>query len=194
VWVIHNKIHPSQSCVVGQLNSIEKTPKIFYSLHYRQSKNPAKAFVNPFIMEEAVAGTSAVATEIDIDIDNIIDSIDPIGALFDPSTPNTEVPTSITCNSNRSPRDKSIRDMVNKEDAFNRIPVMAPILALILGVHFLGEHISLKMGPFAPFSATIQRLSKTCALLSKKRSEGCFVWAAPSLLLARTYFIIAFFG
>jgi hypothetical protein len=24
-----------------------------------------------------------------------------------------------------------------------------------------------------------------------KRSEGCFVWAAPSLLLAPTYFIIA---
>jgi hypothetical protein len=67
---------------------------------------------------------SAVAPKIDldldngIDVDNLIDSIDPIGAPFDPSTPNTEVPTSITCNPNRSPRDKSIRDMVNKEDAF----------------------------------------------------------------------------
>jgi hypothetical protein len=73
---------------------------------------------------------------------------------------------------------------------FNRIPVLAPIL----GVHFMGEHISLKMGPFAPFSATIQRLSKTRAFLSKKRSEGCFVWAAPSLPLAHTYFIIALFS
>jgi hypothetical protein len=38
-------------------------------------------------------------------------------------------------------------------DVVNRIPVMAPILAQILGVHFLGEHMSLKMGPFAPFSS-----------------------------------------
>jgi hypothetical protein len=51
--------------------------------------------------------------------ENLIDSIDPIGAPFDPSTPNTEVPTSITCNPDRSPRDRSIRDMVNKEDAFH---------------------------------------------------------------------------
>jgi hypothetical protein len=64
-------------------------------------------------------------------------------------------------------------------------------MAPILGVHFFRGHISLKMGRIAPFLATIQRLSKTCGFLSKKRSEGCFVWAAPSLLLARTYFIIA---
>jgi hypothetical protein len=57
---------------------------------------------------------------------------------------------------------------------------MAPILAPILGVQFLGEH-TLKMGPFAPFSATIQALSST---------RGRFVWTAPSLSLARTYFII----
>jgi hypothetical protein len=75
-------------------------------------------------MEEAVAGTSAVAPEIDIDIDNIIDvddlvdSIIPIGA--DPSTPNTEVPTSIVCNPDRSPRDKSIKDMKSKEDTFKK--------------------------------------------------------------------------
>jgi hypothetical protein len=68
---------------------------------------------------------------------------------------------------------------------------MAPILAPLLRVHFFRGHISLKMGRFAPFLATIQRLSKTCAFLSKKRSKGCFVWAAPSLLLAPTYFIIA---
>jgi hypothetical protein len=77
-------------------------------------------------MEEAVAGTSAVAPEsviniddIDIDVDNLANEVDPIGAAFHPRTPNTEVPTSITCNPNRSPRDKSIRDMKNKEDAFD---------------------------------------------------------------------------
>jgi hypothetical protein len=67
---------------------------------------------------------------------------------------------------------------------------MAPILAPLLGVHFFRGHISLKNGKFCPLLATIQRLSKTCAFLSKKRSIGCFVWAAPSLLLALTYFII----
>jgi hypothetical protein len=58
--------------------------------------------------------------DVGIDVDNLINSIDPIGAPFDPSTPNTvvEVPTSIICNPNRSPRDKSIRDMVNNEDEF----------------------------------------------------------------------------
>jgi hypothetical protein len=45
------------------------------------------------------------------------------------------------------------------------------------------------MGPFAPFLATKQPFSSARAFLSEKRSEGCFVWAAPSLLLARTYFI-----
>jgi hypothetical protein len=68
-------------------------------------------------MEEAVGATSTVAPlegiksviDIDIDIDadvdadNLIDSIGPIGAPFDPSTPTTLVPTSITCNPNRSP-------------------------------------------------------------------------------------------
>jgi hypothetical protein len=112
--------------VVGQLNFIEKTPEFFYFFHYRQSKNPATAFDNLFIMEEAVASTSAVAPKsvintdnIDIDVDNLVDEVDPIGAAFDPRTPNTEVPTSITCNPNRSPRDKSIRDTKNKEDAFD---------------------------------------------------------------------------
>jgi hypothetical protein len=82
-------------------------------------------------MEEAVAGTSTVTPlpgiesvvnidDIDIDINDLVDSIIPIGAPFDPSTPNTEVPTSITWYPNRSPRDKSIRDMVNKEDAFEK--------------------------------------------------------------------------
>jgi hypothetical protein len=48
-------------------------------------------------MEEAVAGTSTVApldgTE-SIDVNNLITDVDPIGAAFDPRTPNSvEVPT-----------------------------------------------------------------------------------------------------
>jgi hypothetical protein len=77
-------------------------------------------------MEKAVGTTSTVAPlggiesiDDEIDVDNLIDSIDPIGAPFDPSTPTiVDVPTSITSNTNRSPRDKSISDMKNKEDAF----------------------------------------------------------------------------
>jgi hypothetical protein len=45
----------------------------------------------------------------------------------------------------------------------NRILIMVPILAQILGVHFFGGHISLKNVKFSPFLATIQALSKTCA-------------------------------
>jgi hypothetical protein len=53
-------------------------------------------------------------------VDDLIDNVDPIGAAHDPQTPNTvEVPTSIVCNPNRSPRDKSIKDTKNKEDAFD---------------------------------------------------------------------------
>jgi hypothetical protein len=78
-------------------------------------------------MEEAVASTSAVAPvegieSIDdiVDVDNLIKDINPIGAGYDPRTPTTvEVPTSITCNPDKSPRDKSIKDRKNKEDAFD---------------------------------------------------------------------------
>jgi hypothetical protein len=68
-------------------------------------------------MEEAVAGTSTV-TPLDgtesIDADNLITDVDPIGAAFDPRTPNSvEVP-------DRSLRDKTIRDMLNKEEAFEK--------------------------------------------------------------------------
>jgi hypothetical protein len=119
VRVIHILIHPSQYHSDGRLNSIGKTPEHFHSLYYPQRKNPAKAFDNLFIMEEAVDGTTGGAPESVINIADIND-VDPIGDAFDPSTPNSvEVPTSITCNTDRSPRDKSIRDMVNKEDAFD---------------------------------------------------------------------------
>jgi hypothetical protein len=107
VRVNRNNIHPSQYHGIGGLNSIGKTPKQFHYLYYPQRKNPAKAFDILFIMEAAVAGTSAVPPEsliniddIDIDVDDLVDSIIPIGAPFDASTPNTEVPTSITCNPN----------------------------------------------------------------------------------------------
>jgi hypothetical protein len=40
------------------------------------------------------------------------------------------------------------------------------------GYIFGGANFPQKMGRFPPFSAAIQRLSKTCAFLSKKRSEG----------------------
>jgi hypothetical protein len=47
----------------------------------------------------------------------------------------------------------------------NRIPVMAPISAPVLGGHFLGGVYPSKMGRFAPFLATIQAISKTCVFL-----------------------------
>jgi hypothetical protein len=61
---------------------------------------------------------------------------------------------------------------------------MAPILAPILGVHFFRGHISLKNRTYYPLLDRIQPLSKTRVFLYKKRSEGCFVWATPSLMLA----------
>jgi hypothetical protein len=80
-------------------------------------------------MEEAVAGTSTVAplrgieSEIYLDdgiyVENLIDSIDPIGADYNVRAPVEEVPASIDCNPNKSPRDKSIKDMKNKEDTFD---------------------------------------------------------------------------
>jgi hypothetical protein len=91
VRVIQYKIHPSQLISLRHLISIEKTPERFCSFLYRQRKNPAKAFVHPFIMEEGVAGTGTVAPvegiesiDIGIDMDNLIDDIDPtIGADYD---------------------------------------------------------------------------------------------------------------
>jgi hypothetical protein len=54
-------------------------------------------------------------------VNNFVDIIDPIGAPFDPRTPNSvEVLTYIVCNPDRSPRDKSIKYMKSKEDAFEK--------------------------------------------------------------------------
>jgi hypothetical protein len=47
----------------------------------------------------------------------------------------------------------------------NRIPVMAPISAPILGSVFFWGIFPSKMGRFAPFLATIQALSKTRVFL-----------------------------
>jgi hypothetical protein len=52
-------------------------------------------------------------------------------------------------------------------DSGSSIPVMAPIL----GVHFWGSIFPSKMGPFAPFSATIQALSRTRAFLQSKNEQ-----------------------
>jgi hypothetical protein len=54
------------------------------------------------------------------------------------------------------------------------------------GNFFLGGIFPSKMRRFAPFLATIQALSKTCVFLFNKRSEGCFVSDAPSLVIAPT--------
>jgi hypothetical protein len=64
VRVIQIIIHPSPYHSIGRLNSIGKTPEHFYSLYYPQRKNPAKAFDNLFIMEEAVAGTTGGPPEL----------------------------------------------------------------------------------------------------------------------------------
>jgi hypothetical protein len=49
--------------------------------------------------------------------------------------------------------------------SINRIPVMAPILAPLLGIHFFRGHISLNNGTFCPLLATIQALSRARAFL-----------------------------
>jgi hypothetical protein len=90
----------------------------------------------------------------------------------------------------------------------NRIPVMAPLLAPILRVHFFRGHISLKNGTFCPlFSHDSSSFKGTGFLTRLKvlpdalygphlhcRSHRPFVWAASSLSLAPTYFIIAPFS
>jgi hypothetical protein len=49
---------------------------------------------------------------------------------------------------------------------------MAPLMGPKKGFHFFRGHISLRMGPFAPFLATLQALSKTYAfLLSEKKQR-----------------------
>jgi hypothetical protein len=67
----------------------------------------------------------------------------------------------------------------------NRIPVMAPILAPLLGVHFWGEYISLKNGTFCPFSATIQALSRTRAYLLRG-NERKLLCMGRTFTVART--------
>jgi hypothetical protein len=89
VRVIHIIVQPSQLISLRHLNSIGKTPEHFHSLYYPQRKNPAKAFDNLFIMEEAVAGTPGTTGDAPESVINIADinDVDPIGDAFDPSTP-----------------------------------------------------------------------------------------------------------
>jgi hypothetical protein len=58
---------------------------------------------------------------------------------------------------------------------FNSFQANALLTAHEKGVHFLGEHISLKNGTFSPFLATIQPLSKTRVFLlsENKRRLHC---------------------
>jgi hypothetical protein len=55
-----------------------------------------------------------------------------------------------------------IREEDNK---FNSFQANAPLTVHEKGVHFWGSMFPSKMGPFAPFSATIQALSRTRAFL-----------------------------
>jgi hypothetical protein len=72
--------------------------------------------------------------------------------------------------------------------SLNRIPVMAPILAPILGVHFWGSIFSSKMGPFAPFPATIQALSRTRAFLQSE-NERKLLCMGHTFTVARPYLV-----
>ena len=74
-------------------------------------------------MEEASTGTSAITPLEDADADdvanvnNLIEAVDlTVGADLNLRvTSAVEAPTSIVCNPNRSPRDRSMKGMKNKE-------------------------------------------------------------------------------
>ena len=78
-------------------------------------------------MEEAATSASTVAPLEDVDVDNIIDigdlieAGDPtVGAEFNLQAPNAaEAPTSVVCNPSRNPRDRSMKDVKNKEVTFD---------------------------------------------------------------------------
>jgi hypothetical protein len=53
----------------------------------------------------------------------------------------------------------------------NSFQANAPLMAHEKGVHFLGEHISLKNGTFCPLLATIQPLSKARVFLSSENKQ-----------------------
>jgi hypothetical protein len=65
---------------------------------------------------------------------------------------------------------------------------MAPILAPILGVHFLGDHISLKNGTFCPLFTTIQALSRTRAFLLSE-NEQKLLCMGRTFTVARPYLL-----
>jgi hypothetical protein len=62
---------------------------------------------------------------------------------------------------------------------------MAPILAPLLGVHFFGGKFTSKMGPFAPFLAMIQALSRTRAFLLRE-NERKLLCMGRTFTVART--------
>jgi hypothetical protein len=70
-----------------------------------------------------------------------------------------------------APLKSCVKRWIDALSCFNRIPVMAPLLAPILGAYFWGEHISLKNGTFCPFLATVQALSTTRAFLLSENEQ-----------------------
>jgi hypothetical protein len=87
-----------------------------------------------------------------------------------------------------TPKSFTMKEFIGK---FNSFQAFAPLTAHEKGVHFFGEHISLKNGSFCPVLATIQPLSKARVfLLRVKISEGCFVSDAPPAI-SHPYLIIA---
>jgi hypothetical protein len=65
---------------------------------------------------------------------------------------------------------------------------MAPILAPIFRVFFWGSIFPSKMGPFAPFSATIQALSRTRAFLPSE-NERKLLCMGRTFTVARLYLL-----
>jgi hypothetical protein len=56
-------------------------------------------------------------------------------------------------------------------NSINSFQAIAPLTAHEKGVHFLGEHISLKNGTFCPLLATIQPLSKERVFLFSENEQ-----------------------
>jgi hypothetical protein len=73
--------------------------------------------------------------------------------------------------------------------AFNRIPVMAPILAPILGVHFLKGHFSLKNGTICPLISHDSSSFKDTCFLTKSENERKMLCMGRTFTIARPYLL-----
>jgi hypothetical protein len=70
----------------------------------------------------------------------------------------------------------------------------ADIGANIGGTFFSGAFIPQKWDIFPPFYPLFKLFQRHVSFYILKMSQGCFVWAAPPLVLAPTIFIIALFS